>query len=354
MNDVFEVQDDIALSVANTLVGHLLEPADADELSVSAIDPLAYDAYLKGRYLWHRRTEKGARAAVEHFERAVARAPAYAPAWTGLADAYAVLGFYDFLPPAEAFPRAREAAHRALEADPGNASAVATLGYVALYYDWDLDEAETRFLESIGRDPGDSKSHQWYGNMLAAAGRLDEAIREMRSAQQLDPLSLIASAALGWAYYHAGHHDEALAQYRLTLELDPDFELAYLWSAWAFEALGDYDAALEMCNEVVSRSGQGAASVASLARLHAVRGERDEAERLLARLTDSDAYVPAYEIAKVWFALGDEAKAQQWLQRALDDRSHSLVFLRIDPQLRAQQEDASFVLLANQVKPPRP
>jgi TolB-like protein/DNA-binding winged helix-turn-helix (wHTH) protein/Tfp pilus assembly protein PilF len=354
MDDVFEVQDDIALSVADTLVGHLLGPADTHRLAPPAIDPLAYDAYLRGRYFWHRRTEKGAHSAVEHFENAVERAPEYAPAWAGLGDAYAVMGFYDFLAPADAFPGAQEAARRALALDPENASAEATLGYVALYYDWNLDEAEARFLESIKRDPGDSKAHQWYGNMLTAAGRFDEAEREMRSAQQLDPLSLIASTALGWARYHAGHPDEALAQYRLTLELDPDFELAYLWGGRALEALGDYEAAMEMVNEGVSRSGGGAGSLASLARLHALRGEREEAERLLAELLDSDAYVPAYEIAKAWFALGEEEKAEQWLQRAFDQRSHSMVFLRVDPQLAAQQDDASFLRLAALVAPEKP
>lgn len=351
MDDVFEVQDDIALSVANTLVGHLLPPGEAEELAMPAIDPLAYDAYLRGRYLWHRRTETGARAAVEHFEKAVERAPEYAPAWTGLADAYAVLGFYDFLAPVTAFPRAREAARRALALDPENASAEATLGYVALYYEWDVAEAEARFLEAIKRDPGDSKAHQWYGNVLTAAGRFDEAEREMRTAQQLDPLSLIASAALGWSRYFAGRPEEALDQFRLTLELDPDFQLAYLWSGLALEDLGDYDAAVEMINEVVSRSGGGNISVASLARLHALRGEREEAERMLAELLETDAYLPAYEIAKAWFALGEREKGERWLQQAFEQRSHSLVFLRVDPQLAAQREDASFLLLASQVKP---
>jgi TolB-like protein/DNA-binding winged helix-turn-helix (wHTH) protein/Tfp pilus assembly protein PilF len=350
MDDVFEVQDDIALSVASTLVGHLVAPEKAGELAVPAIDPLAYDSYLRGRYLWHRRTEKDARTSVEHFEKAVERAPEYAPAWSGLADAYAVLGFYDYLPPADAFLNAQKAARRTLALDPENASAEATLGYVALYYDWDLDEAEARFLQSIQYDPGDSKAHQWYANLLTAAGRFDEAAREMRTAQQLDPLSLIASAALGWARYHAGQPEEALLQYRLTLELDPNFELAYLWSAWSLEALGDYDAAMEMVNEAVSLSGGGAISVASLARLHALRGEREEAERLLAGLVDSDSYVPAYEIAKAWFALGEDGKAEQWLQRAFEQRSHSLVFLRVDPQLAAQQSDESFLRFAGQVK----
>ena len=351
MDDVFEVQEEIALSIANTLLGRLLGPAEAGKLAITATDPVAYDLYLKGRFYWHRRTEDGLRGAVEHFENAVRLAPDYAPAWVGLADAYAVLGFYDYIEPAEAFPRAQESARRALELEPDSASAQATLGYAALYYDWDLVEAEARFLESIELDPGFSKTHQWYANLLVAAGRFDEAEREMRRAQQLDPLSLIASAALGWVRYHAGQQTAALDQLRLTLGLDPDFELAYLWSGWALEELGDYDAALEMLEEAVARSGGSGISTASLARLHALRGEREDAEQLLAGLLESERYVPSYEIAKAKFALGAESEASEWLQRAFEQRSHSLVFLRVDPQLSAQQGNAAFLRLAGRIKP---
>ena len=351
MNDVFEVQEEIALSVANTLTGRLLGPAEADELAIPVTDPVAYDLYLKGRFHWHRRTAEGLREAVGYFEEAVARAPNYAPAQVGLGDAYAVLGFYDYLAPAEAFPRAQAAARRALELDPGNAPGQATLGYVALYYDWDLEEAESRFLRSIELDPGYSKARQWYANLLTAAGRFDEAEREMRRAQQLEPLSLIASAALGWVHYFAGDYELALEQYRLTLGLDPDFELAYLWSGWALEELGRYDEALEMLEEAVARSGSSGISKASLARMHALRGENEEAERHLAKLLESEGYVPAYEISKAWFALGEPEAANEWLQRAYEQRSHSLVFLRVDPQLAAHQDDAAFLRLAGRIGP---
>ncbi|MEX2125683.1 MAG: tetratricopeptide repeat protein [Woeseia sp.] len=351
MTDVFEVQEDIALSIAETLQGRLLGPAETEALAVPVTDPVAYDLYLQGRFYWHRRTGDGLRTAVEHFENAVRRAPNYAPAWVGLADAYAVLGFYDYLAPSQAFPRATETALRALELDPDNAAAEATLGYAALYYDWDLEQAEARFRRAIELDPGYSKAHQWYANLLTAAGRFDEAEQEMRRAQQLDPLSLIASAALGWVRYHAGRHEEALDQLGLTLALDPDFELAYLWSGWAREALGDYDEALRMLQEAAARSGGSGISTAALARIHALRGERAEATRLLDELQQSDAYVPSYEIAKAYFALEQPQEAREWLQRAFEQRSHSLVFLRVDPQLSAMQDDAAFLLLAARVQP---
>lgn len=350
VDDVLHIQEEIALSIANTLTGRVLSPTESEAFKDAAIDPLAYDSYLRGRFDWQRRTNEGLRAAVGHFEQAVARAPNYARAWAGLADAYAVLGFYDYLAPAQAFPKAREAARRALTLEPNNASAEATLGYAALYYDWDLVEAEARFLRSIALDPSYSKSHQWYANLLTAAGRFDEAEREMRRAQQLEPLSLIASGARGWVLYHAGRNEEALEQLRLTLSLDPNFELAYLWSGWALESLGRYDEAMAMLNESVTRSRGNGISVASLARVQALSGHRDEALRTLEQLLTSEDYVPAYEIAKAWFALDDTKQAKEWLQRALDQRSHSLVFLRVDPQLAKHQHETEFLHVAPRAK----
>jgi DNA-binding winged helix-turn-helix (wHTH) protein/tetratricopeptide (TPR) repeat protein len=312
-------------------------------------DTVAYDHYLKGRFHWHRRTQEGLRTAATHFEAAVAHAPMYAPAWAGLADAYAVLGFYDFLPPTEAFPKAQEAARRALELDPKNASAEATMGYVALYYQWNIAKAETRFRRAIALEPNNTKAHQWYGNLLTAAGRFEEAEREMRHAQQLEPLSMIASAARGWALYHAGRHEDALEQYRITLTLDPNFELAYLWSGWALEALGRYDDALSMLEDAAKRSGGSGICLASLARVRALRGERTQAEHILMQLQSSKDYVPAYEISKAWFALGASAAAEEWLQRAFEQRSHSLVFLRVDPQLAKHRQEPAFKRIAARV-----
>lgn len=347
LDDVIAIQEEIALAIADTLTGRLLGKR---RVAAPDVAPLAYDHYLKGRFDWHRRTQASLRSAATHFEQAVALAPKYAPAWAGLADAYAVLGFYDFLPPGEAFPKAQEAARRGLELDPQNASAEATLGYAALYYEWNIPKAEARFRRALALDPNNTKAHQWYGNLLTAAGRFEEAEQEMRHAQQLEPLSVIASAALGWSLYHAGRHEAALDQYRTTLALDPNFELAYLWSGWALEALGRYDEARSMLEEAVKRSGGSGISLASLARLHALRGERAQAEQILARLNDSTGYVPAYEIAKACFALGNNDQAEQWLRRAFEQHSHSLVFLQVDPQLARHRQEPAFTRIAARMR----
>lgn len=348
MTNIFAVQEEIAREIAAALAGELHSGADVAQRA-DRIPPAAYDNYLKGRFYWHKRTQSSLFAAVECFEQAIALAPDYAPAWAGLADALAVLGFYDYLAPSEAFTRARGAARRTLQLDPGNASAEANLGYVALYYDWDLTEAEGRFLQTIAFKPDSSKAHQWYANLLVAAGRFQEAEREMRRATELDPLSLIANAALGWVLYHAGDHQAALEQLALAEELDPDFELVYLWRGWTLEAMGDLPAAAASLRENVARSGGSAIGVASLARVLALSGETREAQALLAGLETPDAYLPSYEMAKAFLALGDLSAADQWLQRAADQRSHSMVFLNVDPQLAAFRETPAYLPLAQQV-----
>ncbi|WP_226664543.1 winged helix-turn-helix domain-containing tetratricopeptide repeat protein [Microbulbifer aggregans] len=349
LTDIFAVQEEIALEIASALAGEL---QDGEEITHVRIDPAAYDNYLKGRFFWHKRSNHDLSAAVQFFEDAIGLAPDYAPAWAGLADAFAVLGFYDYMAPSEAFTRAKGAARRALQLDPRNASAEANLGYVALYYDWDFEEAEARFLQAIAINPDSSKAHQWYANLLVAAGRFDEAEREMRRATELDPLSLIANAALGWVLYHAGAHESALNQLALAQELNPDFELVYLWRGWTMEMQGDYPGAVASLRENVARSGGSGIGIAALARALALKGEqgdREEARGLLADLQASGEYQPSYEIARAYLALDELALAGEWLERALEQRSHSMVFLDVDPQMAAFRESPAYPALAARV-----
>jgi tetratricopeptide (TPR) repeat protein len=313
-----------------------------------------YALYLKGRYAWYTRTEEGVRSAVQFFEQAVALDSTYARAHAGLADAYAILGFYDYMPPREAFPRAQVAAERAIALDPALAAPRATLGYVALYYDWDLARAEAEYRRAIALDPNYSTAHQWYANHLTAAGRFAEAEREMRRAQEIDPLSLIANAALGWVLYYAGQYAAAADQCRQTLELNANYGLAHLWRGWALQELDSLPAAVDSHRRAVAASDSSGIFVASLARSLALAGERSEAEALLRRLEargDSGRYIPSYEIAKVHEALGRPDQAFAWLERALAERAHTLVLMRADPQLARLRADPRYARLLARVFP---
>ena len=358
--DAFAVQQEIARAIAQTLRVRLAGAADS--AAGDGPDGAAYDLYLKGRhalylkgrYAWYSRTEEGLRTAASYFEQAVAQAPGYARAHAGLADAYAVLGFYDYLAPAEAFPKAEAAAGRAVALDPGLAAPRATLGYVGLYYHWSFDRGEEEFRRAIALEPNYSTAHQWYANLLTAAGRFPEAEREMRRAEEIDPLSLIAKAALGWVLYHAGEHAAALDQLRQTLELNPDYAVAHLWSGWVLQEMDSLPAAVRAHRRAVAATDSGGIYLASLARSLALAGERAEADALLRRLVaprDAGRYVPSYEVARVYVALGDHDAAFAWLDRALADRSHSMVFLRVDPQLAPLRRDPRFATLLERVRP---
>lgn len=349
--DVFAIQDEISRAIVTRLRGTLAR-ADAARLTVSSTDdPDAYNLYLRGRFEWHKRTEQGLRNAAELFDEAVSRAPEYARAHAGLGDAYAVLGFYDYLPPGDAFPRAAEAARRALDLDPTLAEAHATLGYVALYHEWDWERAEAEFRQAIELAPSYSTGHQWYANLLTAMGRFDEAAREMRAAQDLDPLSLIANAALGWVLYYARDYERAVDQCSRTLELDPRFELAHLWRGMALEEMGHMDEALASLTRATELSSGSAISRAALARSLAVAGRPDSARTLLGQLVShgDDRYVPSFEIAKIHEALGERDRALEWLERAYAQRSHSMAFLAVDPQLAGLREHPGYVRLLARV-----
>jgi DNA-binding winged helix-turn-helix (wHTH) protein/TolB-like protein/Tfp pilus assembly protein PilF len=320
---------------------------------IPVVAPEAYQLYLQGRYLWHQRTRDSLTRSADLFERATVLSPSYAQAFSGLADAYAVLGFYDYLPPGQAFPRAKAAAQRALDLDARLAQAHASLGYVALYYDWNWAEAEVAFERAIALNPSYSVGHQWYANYLTARGRFNQAVAAMRRAQEVDPLSLIASAALGWVHFYQRDYDAAVEQCRRTLELNPRFELAHLWAGWADEAAGRYADAVRHLTEAVRLSSDGAVALASLGRAQALARDPAGARQTLAKLHRTHgAYLPAFEVAKFHLALGERDEAIAWLRRAHAERSHSIVFLSVDPQLDLLRHDARFVALESQVATP--
>lgn len=353
--DILSVQEEIANAIARTLQVQLGTGVRQELTEPSRVRVEAYDLYLRGRYHWHRRNDHALREAVDAFEQAVSTDPSYARAWAGLADAYAILGFYDWAAPREVFPRARAAAQRAIEFEDTRAEAEATLGYVALYYDWDWRTAEEHFRRSLQLDPGSSKAHQWYANLLTAVGRFSQAEREMRRAQELEPLSLIANAALCWVWFYARRHDDAVRQCHATQDLDSNFVLAYLWRGWALGELGRFDSATVSLRRAVTLSGGDVLSRASLAYVSGRAGATDEAAALLAtvRALRASRYVPAYDLAKAALGMGRTHEALAWLDTAIADRAHSVVFLEEDPQLDELRGDPRFTALLRRVSPQR-
>ena len=333
--DIFAVQDSIARAVADAFQLEADGGPAVLEPRGQTSDAVAQDLYLRGRFAWNRRTREGLEEAVEYFGRAVERDPTYARALVGLADAYAVLGFYDYRSPTEAFPLAKEAAQAALAVDSTMAEPYATLGYVALYHDWAWDAADEYFRTAIRLDPGYPVAHQWYANYLTAMGRFHRALAEMRAASELDPLSMISFTAIGWVHGYAGEHEQALDQLEAAEARDPSFELIYLWRSRSQEALGRLEAAEASIRRFLQMSGESPVGRAALARVLALQGRASDARRIMADLQTEgrDGYVPSYEMAQAYLALGDRQIALGRLERAIEERSHSVAFLAVDPRL---------------------
>jgi TolB-like protein/DNA-binding SARP family transcriptional activator/Tfp pilus assembly protein PilF len=348
---MLDTQEELAEAIVGALRGRLGAGESVATPATSVDDPAAYDLYLRGRYHWHRRNETDLRAAVAAFEEAVRRAPGYARAWAGLADAYAIMCFYDWAPPREFFPRAREAALRAREAEELRGEAEATLGYVAFYHDWNWKAAEAHFREALRLEPGSSKAHQWYANFLTGTGRFREAEREMRAATELEPLSLIANAALCWVWYYEGRFDDAARQCSGTLELDSTFMLAHLWRGGAHAGAGRWDSAAADAGHAVRSTLRGTLALGSLAYALGGGGDRAGARVILDELRGRarERYQPAYEIAKAALGAGRKEEALDWLERALADRAHSMVFLKVDPQLAPLRREERFRELVRRV-----
>jgi tetratricopeptide (TPR) repeat protein len=212
-------------------------------------------------------------------------------------------------------------------------SARTALAYTDLYFRWNQPLAEQRFQRVLRQAPMSAIAHQWYGNLLIAEGRGADAVREMRRAATLDPQSVVAGAAVGWALYHQGRYEEAVARCQAILDLDPTCAVAHLWQGLAWQELGRWPDALAALRRARALFGDSSHATAALARALAAAGQTSEARELLDPLLARLDYLPSYEIAKALLALGQPNEALGWLERAHRERSHSMVFLAVDPQL---------------------
>jgi Tfp pilus assembly protein PilF len=268
-----------------------------------------------------------------------------------LADAYNIQGFYDWGVPEEIFPKARAAAVRALELDRSLAEAHNSLGYTAVYFDWDEEGAEREFLRALELNPDYAVARQWYGNFLVAAGRFEDAYREMERAIELDPLTAITRGALAWAHYHARDMDTAVAIFAEVLVLEPEFPPALMWKSLAHLGLGEVEMAQSEIAKAVTYSGEDPGVIAVQTYIMAVAGET-EAARSQVELLEAERdvrYISSYELAKVYVALDDLDRAFQLLEQAFADRSHAMVFLKLDPALSQLQDDPRFRDLVERV-----
>jgi tetratricopeptide (TPR) repeat protein len=304
----------------------------------------ALRAYLQGRYHWNRRTADGLEKATQHFWRSLAFDAGFAPAYAGLADAHAAQGYLSFVAPNDAFPAAARHAATALGFDDTLAEPHASLGYVKLYHAWDWAGAETEFRRAIALDRSSAAAHQWLATFLLAAGRADEAYDEIERARSREPLSLAINTDLGFVHYYSGRYEEAIKQLDAVLDMNPEFPAAHLWMGRSLQELGRYDAAIAAFCRVDEQLKGWPVAIAARGHAQAAAGQTAAAHRTLAELRQlaSRKFVTSYGIALAHAGLGEAEAAFSWLSRALDERSHWLVWMRLDPRWRNLRTDPRF------------
>jgi TolB-like protein/DNA-binding winged helix-turn-helix (wHTH) protein/Flp pilus assembly protein TadD len=351
VRDTLALQSRVARAIAEEIRVNVQPKEQAALKNVTAVNPDAYEAYLKGRYFWNKRTVDGLNKARDYFDEAVAKAPDYGPAYSGLADTYALLGDWQYgvIASKEALPAAKAAAIKAVALDNTLGEAHTSLGFVLSGFDWDWTSAEKEFRRAIDLTPGYATAHHWYAWHLSLMGRHGEAIAEMRRARSLDPLSLIINADLAEILLIAHFYDESAQQSRKTIDMDPDFALAHNQLAEAYLQKHLRDDAITEFQKAVQLSDGSPICTANLARAYVLSGRSADAKQLLTGLKQRSnaAYSNAAEIAMVYAALGEKTQAMGWLERGYNERFNPGVLLR--PGFDSLRADARFQDLVNRI-----
>jgi TolB-like protein/DNA-binding winged helix-turn-helix (wHTH) protein/Flp pilus assembly protein TadD len=343
LKDILAFQDSVARTIADQIHITLTAEQQTRIARPRQLEPAAYEAYLKGRYYWNKRTAESLQKASIYFQQAIDKDPAYGAAYSGLADCNSGLTWHGFASPSEALPKANAAALKAIEIDPQSAEAHASLALVLDHrLDWPAAEAE--FKRALQLDPRYANAHHWYGDYLSINGRHDEALLEARQALELDPLNLMIGTWVGLRYYLARKYDRAIAQGRNTVELDPNFAAAHLLLGESYAQMGLHEQGLAELEKAASLSGNSPLYLAQVGVAHASAGRRTEALRIVGQLqrVSTERYVSPYGLAQIYAALNDKEQTLKWLQTAYDDHAVWMSYLGVDPVFDRFRSDQRF------------
>jgi len=345
--DPLALEDAVAERVAGALTLALARGEQPPQLRRYTDNADAYEHFMRGRYLWNKRTRDSLMQSVQCFERAIAIDPRYALAYAGLATSWIHAGVRAALSrsfrPREAMPKARAAAEKALALDATLSEAHAALGQVLFIYEWKRDEGLRELRHAMELNPNDQNAAHWYALALAALGRFDESLMQMRRAREIDPLSLIVRANLGFILFRAGRHEEAIEYLRQTVALEPGFVLSRYRLGLACDAAGLYEEALENYR-AMNPNAEDTLAYTAIARTLALMGRHEEARQELARLLEfaRSTYVPAALIAAIHAALGNTDAAFEFLERGIEERAVMLLWLPFDRHWDGLRRDPRF------------
>ncbi len=341
-----EISEKLRLQLSGAEMHHMMTARNTE-------DAEAYQMYLQGRYQWNKRTLDGLQQSLDYFQQAIQRDPRYALAYAGQADAYALLADSNVLPAREVLPKLKIAANKALELDDSLAEAHTSLAW-AKFHDWDWAGAEKEFQRAIALNSNYTTAHSWYGEYLMVLGRSSDALAEFNHAYELNPLSTTTNLALGYRLYYARQYEPAIGQIQKTLAMDSNFVPAHEYLGRAYEQNGMIMAALAEFHKALDLSEGDTNELAALGQAYAVSHQPAEARKILDQLKDrsQQTYVQPASLAVIYMALGDRDQAFDWLQKAYDDRSGWLLYLKVDPWADSVRNDARFTDLVRRVFPP--
>jgi len=353
LKDVLAIQKDVAERIARSLAFELVPEHRALVTRHSISSHIeAYELHLRGRYFLNQRVEQSCLRAVDYFNEALLKHPAYAPAYAGLADAYTVIGFYGAIPPKTAFEKAKIAARTAAQLDDKLSEAHTILGYATLQYDWDWPAAEVEHKRAIELNPG-WYEYDWYGFNLVQVGRFTEALDILESARRIDPLSLIIACHIGWTFYFAREYDKSVRHLEKTVEFNPGFPLARYHLGKAYLQVNDFGRGIEQLQSTVEGSGHHPGALAALAYALGAAGRQSEGREVLAEVLDlqQHRHVLAYFIAFAMNSLSSEDETLEWLEKACEERSGWILHLPFEPAFDHLRDNPQFVELLKRINP---
>ena len=349
---ILEVQEEVTRSIVDQIELNLTPEDRARLASTRAVDPEAHENYLKGRYYFSQRTENALSKSIASFQQAVERDAGYAPAYSGLAEAYAMLGFRGGLPSKDALSRAKTAALRAIELDNSLAEPHASLAFIEETHEWDWATAEREYKRALELNPSDAQAHNWYAGYLTYVGRFDDGITEAKRARTLDPLSLPINNALAGRLLAGSRYDEALRQVQETLKLDSHFAPAHQTLGWVDLRTGKQEEALREFQLALKLAGAEDTDLQlDLGFAYAVLGKRDEARTILGELENlhEQGIVPSGSVAILYGALGESNEAFAWLEKAYAERDPQLTYLKAGRRFEPLRKDPRFEQLVRRI-----
>jgi serine/threonine protein kinase/tetratricopeptide (TPR) repeat protein len=355
LQDIFEVQDEIAKTIADRLKVTLGAERRKPLVRAGTKNLEAYQLYLKGRFHWTKRTPDGSRKAIEYFHEAIDKDPAYALAYTGLADAYNEASFLNVFPPREVMPKAKAAATKALEIDDGLAEAHVSLAYASFTYDRDWTAAGRHFEQALAANPSYVRSHASYPLFLGSLGRFEEGVAAAKCALDLDPASPAGSHFLAVQFYLSRQFDRAIQECHKTLEMDPNYAIAYAVLGQSYSGKGLNREALPDLNKYLALSRGSASSLELLGYAHAQLGERNKALRMVEELRElaKRSFVSSFSCALVYAGLEDRDEAFTWLEKACEERFNRLAYVKVEAFWDPLRSDPRFAELLRRIGLPQ-